>query len=377
MLDRRVLMSGLAAGALQVGSGPSQVRPASRIEAEESYEEALQSVFTEFSPVGLAGGVVSRSGLDWAGVRGVRRQGSDERIALQDPWHLGSNTKAMTAALYGRLVDQGLVSWDQPIATILTTIRMDPSWERITSVDLMRHRAGVDDAQALGPVFFMTARSDPLALQHQRRALAQKILERPPGGAVGDYRYANANYILVGALIEQLTARPWEAVMRKEVFEPLGLASAGFGAPGQSDGQAPWGHPARGLSRGMDPRNSLSDNPAALGPAGTVHMSMQDYGRWLGLFLSDGDGWLQPHTLQRLGSVDPAPGVPYGLGWISPPPQTWSQGQILTHDGSNTYWYATAAVAPERGVAFMAFSNQGDGTAAQALRDLLIRAYDA
>jgi len=57
-------------------------------------------------------------------------------------------------------------------------------------------------------------------------------------------------------------------------------------------------------------------------------------------------------------------GMPYALGWIAPPQIPWAGGPVLTHDGSNTLWYATAVVAPARGVAFIALSNQGAGQAA-------------
>jgi hypothetical protein len=71
----------------------------------------------------------------------------------------------------------------------------------------------------------------------------------------------------------------------------------------------------------------------------------------------------------------PGEGVPYGAGWIVLPGQTWSKGPILTHDGSNTMWYATAVVAPGLGAAFIGLTNQGEGAAATGLMPGLVRAF--
>ena len=223
------------------------------------------------------------------------------------------------------------------------------------------------DADALGMVFFMTARGDPRPLPEQRRAVVERILGAAPTGTKGAFEYANANYMLVGAAIEQITGQPWEETIQAELFAPLGLNSAGFGAPktNTTGGANVWGHRGKGPDRtAVDPVNPGADNPAALGPAGTVHMSLADYGRWLRLFLTDGDGWLKPETIRRLTIPGPGEGLPYALGWIAPPQVPWAGGPVLTHDGSNTLWYATAIVAPARGLAFISLSNEGAGQTA-------------
>ena len=70
--------------------------------------------------------------------------------------------------------------------------------------------------------------------------------------------------------------------------------------------------------------------------------------------------------------------TPYALGWIAPPQVPWAGGSVLTHDGSNTLWYATAIVAPARGAAFIGLTNQGQGQAATtALMRALIGRLEA
>jgi CubicO group peptidase (beta-lactamase class C family) len=372
-LNRRNVMAAGAATAL-LGARPASARDSAK------YDTALDAAFADKAPVALAGGVVMRQGLVWSGVRGVRRFGSDDPATLDDRWHLGSNTKAMTAALFARLVEQGRARWDAPLGELFPGVRIDPAWDGTTIRDFMGHRAGVKDAAALGMAFFMTARDDPRPLPTQRTAVVERVLGAPPSGAKGVYEYSNADYMIVGAAIERITGVAWEEVMRAEVYVPLGLTSGGFGAPVENaaGGANAWGHRGVGAGRvAMDPADPGADNPLALGPAGTAHMTLSDYAKWLGVFLNDGADWIRPDPLATLTTPLAGEGTPYGLGWIVLPERPWSKGPVLTHDGSNTLWYATAVVAPGLGAAFVALTNQGDGAAATGLMPGLVRAFGA
>ena len=63
---------------------------------------------------------------------------------------------------------------------------------------------------------------------------------------------------------------------------------------------------------------------------------------------------------RALGAGAPA----YGGGWFIAEGQPWARGPALTHDGSNTMWYASTWVAPAIGRAFVAVSNDGAGAPA-------------
>nr|WP_314433161.1 serine hydrolase domain-containing protein [uncultured Brevundimonas sp.] len=372
IMDRRaVLVSGLVS-VLPVGAVSAGEVPA--------YDAVLDKVFAEKAPVALAGGVVTRDGLVWSGVRGVRQVGGNDPATLDDRWHLGSNTKAMTAALYARLVEQWRAAWDAPLGALFPGAAIDPAWSGVTITDFIHHRAGLKDADALGRVFFMTSRGDPRPWPLQRRAIAEDALAKPPTGARGAFEYANVNYILVGAAIEQITGGSWEDAMRAELFTPLGLASSGFGAPAHNvqGGANAWGHQGEGAARvAMNPADPGSDNPLALGPAGTAHMSLADYATWLKVFLTEGDGWLKPESIAALSTPAAGGDPPYGGGWIVQPHAAWASGPVLAHEGSNTLWHAVAAVAPRRGVALIGLSNQGPAAAAATgLMRELVRVLD-
>ena len=332
-------------------------------------DAALQAVFDQAGTPALAGMVVGPDGAIWTGARGVRHQGGAP-ATTGDLWHLGSSTKAMTAALYGRLVDKGQASWTATLGQALPDMPMDAAWTDMPVKQVMAHRAGLSDATTLGPSWLMTARSDSASMTDQRRALAGAMLASPPAGTPGAFAYGNGNYILLGAVIERITGGSWEEAMRAEVFEPLGITTGGFGAP---QGDQPWGHSG---GQSVDPTGPVTDNPLALGPAGTVHMTLEDYGRFLRVFLTEGGGWLSAESLSVLTTPIGEGQPPYAGGWILPPNQPWAGGPCLTHDGSNTFWYASTWVAPAIGKAFAAVSNDAErgGPACQALIPGLIQA---
>ncbi|MBU4135271.1 MAG: beta-lactamase family protein [Alphaproteobacteria bacterium] len=356
---RRALLGGFAALPLAAAL-PARARPGEA-------EAALEAVFAETAPPALAAGIVSRDGLGWAGVRGVRRAGHEAAATLEDRWHLGSNTKAMTAAVFGRLVDQGRARWGMPLAEALPGLTIDPAWATTTLDDLMHHRAGLLDAGLLDQAWLIAAHGDQRPLPEQRAEFAARALGAPPAGPAGQFTYGNGNYIVVGAAIEAITGRPWETVMAAELYQPLGLVSAGFGAP---RGEAPWGH--RG-GVGVDPAG-FADNPRALGPAGTAHMTLADYARFVAAMMGGRPDWISEATRAHL--LTPAAGAPpaYACGWGvggAPWAGVGGAGPTITHNGSNTMWFATVLAAPERGLGFIALSN--DGAAGQRACQTLIQ----
>ncbi len=361
-MTRRQVMA-TATAAVLTGATRASARDAA------GFDAALQAAFDGAGSPALGGMVAGRDGAIWTGALGIRHAGG-AAVAADDLWHLGSNTKAMTAAVFGRLVDQGRASWTDTLSTLLPDVAMAEAWRDVPLTRIMGHRAGLTDATALGQGWLMTARADPRPLPDQRQALAAIMLGAPPAGTPGSFAYANSNYILIGAVIERITGTSWEEAMRAELFGPLGITTGGFGAPGADQ---PWGHSG---GQAIDPAGPVTDNPAPMGPAGTVHMSLQDYGRFLRVFLNDGAGWLTPETLsllmQPIGQGQP----PYAGGWIVPPGQPWAQGVCLTHDGSNTMWYASTWVAPGIGKAFVSVANDGQRgrSACQALIPGLIQA---
>jgi CubicO group peptidase (beta-lactamase class C family) len=108
----------------------------------------------------------------------------------------------------------------------------------------------------------------------------------------------------------------------------------------------------------------FEDNPPALGPAGTAHMTLRDWAKFAALHLGvpgpDGKPLLASASLVALRT--PSVGE-YALGW-NVTQRAWAPGPILTHTGSNTTWFCVAWLAPEAKFGVLVTCNAGFGEGA-------------
>ena len=161
------------------------------------------------------------------------------------------------------------------------------------------------------------------------KELVQQPLQSPPGTK---FAYANMGFVLAGAMLERVAGASWEELVATRVFDPLGLKTAGFGpqsSPGRVD--APLGHKAQpdGTLKPML-AGPNGDNPAVLGPAGTVHLSILDFAGWAGWNAGEGrrePALVRPETLRKLHTPvidmpprpDAKPGAPSRGGYGAHP----------------------------------------------------------
>jgi CubicO group peptidase (beta-lactamase class C family) len=346
------------------------------VEASAEIDALLAPVREKHEVPALAAAVVSSKGLVAVGAVGVRKLGGPPPVTVNDRFHLGSDTKAMTAALLAGLVEEGKLRYDDTLAKAFPRFagKMRPEWRKVTLAQLLTHHAGFPhdlnggwrDIDGERPV--REQRDEAL-----RRATAEKP-EREPGK---EFHYSNVGYVLAGHMAEQAAGAPWEELMRKRLFGPLGMKSAGFGAmgtPGKVD--QPWQHLEGGLRMGPSP---YSDNPPVMGPAGTVHCSLPDWARFIADQLRGargGRGLLKAETYRKL-NTSPYAGRFYTLGgWGGSAKGERAGGPLLKHDGSNTMSHATAWVAPARDLAILVVTNQGGDAAEKACHEARDRLLD-
>ena len=287
-----------------------------------------------------------------------------EPVGLSARWHIGSITKSMTAALAAHMADSGDVDLDAPIATYLED-EVDNGWGALTLRDLLSHTAGVPTAFAAPVLKGQTTGHGPT----DRRDRLDPQWTRPPDGTRGDFAYSNVGYVLAGVVLETVAGQPWEDLIRERIAAPAGLSSIGFGAPtGAGD---PWGH-RRWLMRDwpIDPTRRDADNPPWLGPAGTVHLTLEDLHRWAETLRRACTGGTAAVSAEGCAAMTTEASDGYGLGLVI---QTMNEGgRFIWHNGSNTAWYAIAGFAPEAGITIAVTLNRADGAQAdQLLRDVV------
>ena len=337
--------------------------------APENLNSLLEPILKKYELPALAGAIVTSKGLVAVGAVGVRKYGTDTPVTVNDQFHLGSDTKAMTATLLATLVEEGKLSWTTTLEQAFPELvsgqqsKMNPAYRKVTLEQLLSHRAGfTDDSWPKGKTF-----ADMYALpgtpREQRAAYVAMVLSEPPAAEPGSkYLYSNRSYAVAGAIAEKVANDSWENLMQKRIFGPLGMQTCGFGAMGTADPKTidqPWQHKLLLTWHRPIAPGPQSDNPPVIGPAGTVHCSVVDWGKFVTAHLrgEQGEsGILKPETFKRLHTP---PFGDYAFGWLVLD-RPWAGGRAFNHAGSNTMNYAVVWMAPAKDFAVLVMTNQGD-----------------
>lgn len=313
----------------------------------------LAPLVTQFKLPGMVGCIIHGDDIVALGSAGVRKVGDPAPFLSTDLIHLGSDTKAMTAILIGQLIDKGQLTFDTPMREIFPDIaaKMDREMAAVTVRQLLDHNAGLPH-----DLPWQILNATHLPATKQRQMAVQQALSMHPASPIGSFSYSNISYVILGAIVERKTASSWEEVMKKRIFDPLHMTSAGFGPPGaEGKVEQPWGH----VLDGQLVKPVQIDNPPVMGPAGRVHCTISDWSKFIAEInraVRGNPTLLTAKTFKDM--TTPITGQDYAAGWVITQ-RGWAGGLTLTHTGSNTTWYCVVWAAPLRNFAVLVATNFG------------------
>jgi CubicO group peptidase (beta-lactamase class C family) len=256
----------------------------------------------------------------------------------------------MTSTMLATLVAEGKLNWETKLIEAIPELKksIHPDYHTITLWQLLTHRAGLPANPA------DWAAHHTKEIKERRLAILKDNLSSPPATKRGEFNYSNFGYMVAACMAERITGSSWESLMQKRLFEPLGMTSAGFGEPDKRQSiDQPWGHEK--FSGKWQP--SIAYDAEALGPAGEIHCTIEDWAKFISLQFAGKNTILDRKYLHRL--IEPE-GF-YAGGWgVSERP--WAKGIVLMHNGSNGIWFATVLLAPKIDRAFIVATNSRDFT---------------
>lgn len=305
--------------------------------------------------------------IDAVAVSGARKLGDAEPVRPDDQWQIGSDTKPMTATLIVRLVEQHRLSLDAPLSEMLPDLAATarPEYRGVTLRQLLHHQSGlphdVTDIDHVAPPFV----HDTRPLPEQRMAYLTTALKEPPVAPPGkEVHYSNTGYILAGAIAERITGTPYEALMKREIFDPLHMISAHFGLPESNHGH-------------LNGRVATADDeiPQMFDPPGGVSVDLADWAKFCIDQLDGAKGHgrlLTSDGYKLLQSPDPATGN--GLGWGFDVTFMDRQGPMLSHTGTDGSWYAMAVLFPASGNGMLVAVNAGADMGGEKADKIVLKA---
>jgi hypothetical protein len=256
------------------------------------------------------------------------------------------------------------MKWSDTVGEIFPDASVHGDWKPVTLKQLLTDTAG---APAAFPAEIQTQRppAGPERTQARRDEILMLIKDKPVFRPGSQFAYSNVSCAIAAAMAEKVTGDTWEELVKREVFEPLNLADAGFGPPKSADEtlEQPRGH--RTFHSGKIAVDDKADNSPIMGPSGMVHMSLKDLCTYANEHMQGERGkgkLLSAETYKMLHT--PAHG--YAFGWVKNAPNTAIPHTAYWHNGSNTMWYALVEFIPDTNMVIAAAANDGDSDQAEA-----------
>ncbi len=298
---KRCVLHLFVASLLSAGPAYAQQDP---LEGLDAY--ILESM-TEWRLPGVSVAIVKDDSVVFLKGYGVREVGKEQLVDAHTVFALGSTTKAFTAAAVAMLVDEGKISWDDPVTKYLKWFQLPDPWvtEQVTIRDLLAHRVAGDIGHPAGR---LSGWPSPNFLTREEVLRRLRFLELGTPRFRSAFVYCNECYMAAAEIVAAVSQMSWGEFVKARILEPLQMSAATTSVYDLWDPENVrpcWVCVLRGRSIGAEdarveniamPHVAGEDGPRpiewlaveAADPAGGMNASAHDLANWLRLLLGRG-----------------------------------------------------------------------------------------
>ncbi len=341
--------------------------PPTQAERLERLTERLEEARVEQRIPGVAIAIVQDDALIYAKGFGLANVENNTPVDTHTQFAIGSTTKAFTSAAIAMLVDDGVMTWDDPATKWLPAFHPPieaVEGEVLTIRDMLCHRSGFTRMSMLwagGAV----PRAQMLEIANDAEPWAP-FREQ--------FLYNNIMYMAAGMAAGEADGSSWESLMRERIFAPLGMERANLTmAEAEATGQLALGYAWKNEAFEHVPMRNID----LIGPAGSINADVLDMAQWLRLQLGKGEfegtqliseeNLFETWTPQITIGGD----LKYGLGWML---HDWDGHELVEHGGNIDGFAAQVAMLPEENIGFVLLTNTGFSSLQSGSIDLVFEA---
>ncbi|MBT8239783.1 MAG: beta-lactamase family protein [Acidimicrobiia bacterium] len=310
-------------------------------------EEFIVDEMSASGVPGLAYAVVGDGEVTTIGAYGVTEE-DGENVTAETPFQIGSISKSFTALAVMQLVEAGEVRLDAEISKYLDGFSGQMAGT-ITVRQLLSHTSGFSTLQGNTSHTDTTGGNDELTLRVD--VLAEAGLDHQPGDR---WEYSNANYQILGRLVEVVSGQDYQTYVTDNILEPVGMKHS-FVADGEvhddmATGHRPWFGTKRPLSENATDRGTA--------PQGGIVASASDLALYMQMMMNDEDDVLSAEGKAEMMRPASAASPFYGFGWYLDTGKgtVWHSGLV---PGSEAV--ATLVPSEREGVVVLVNANSGLG----------------
>lgn len=375
-----VLLLALLLPAVASASMPASPDP-------QAIDATVRQVIARYRLPGIAVGVIEDGKVVFARGYGETVYGSGDPVTEKTLFKIASNSKAMTAAVLARLVQQGKLQWDDPVVKHLPAFAMHDPWvtAHMTVSDLLVHNSGLPEGGGdlmLWPEPNLFTRDDIVrGLRHIK----------PAYGFRAGYAYDNLLYVVAGQVAAAAGGASYEELVRRELFQPLGLQGCRVGEFALKDAGSvaqPHGRDGDAIVR---TRGDADIVPAiASAPAGGIRCTLDDMLVWANSWLAPTDAqkaWLgEAQRAEMVKARTPMPISRLKREWDDTHYYAYAYGFRLadvdgqwtvSHTGTLGGMYSMMLLLPDHRSGFVFMINGDGGSARTVLGTALLKLFTA
>jgi CubicO group peptidase (beta-lactamase class C family) len=286
---------------------------------EQAYEALDFFLQDQIDALGIPGAAITvvQHGVQVHSAAFGHSNDSGRPMTAQTPVLLASTTKSLTAIAVMQQVEAGRLNLDEPVQTYLPWFTLNDSRASAITVRHLLHQAS--GMTSKDTAFEASDAQGPEAIEEGVRALAGSPLAGEPGGA---FRYASANFNILGLLVQTVSGEPFGDYMEQHVFDPLDMDHS---HPTRAAARADNAAAGYSLWFGSFWRQTDVPAPTTGMPSTTMYSSAEDLGHELTALL-DGGRYaeariLLPESVKTMFEprvqVDGSKG--YAMGWFTRP----------------------------------------------------------
>ena len=366
----------------------SSVPTLAQSEAPQDLDAFAARTLKEFEVPGLAIAIVKDGKVILTKGYGVRRMGESAPVDEQTLFGIASNTKAFTAAALAILVDEGKISWDDPVTKHLPGFQMyDPYVTREMTVrDLLTHRSGL--GLGAGDLMFF-----PPTTFTREEIVSRLRYIKPATSFRSKYAYDNVLYLVAGQVVAAVSGKSWDDFIKERIFKPLGMTASNTSVKDLRTGMN-FVSPHQKVEGHLQPVPYMNiDNTA---PAGAINSNVAEMAKWVITQIDEGamnDGqngnrrlFSQRQSREMWSAQTPiAVGIPppqlsalktnfsaYGLGWGL---NDYRGHKVVSHSGGLAGMVSRVRIVPDLKLGIVVLTNQEAGGAMEAIAYHIIDHY--
>ncbi len=267
-------------------------------------------------------------------------------------YQIGSVTKQFTAAVILQLAEQGKLKLDDKVSKYFPSL---PNAERVRIENLLSHTSGYFNYTNLKN-FMMNEVAKPIDQKGMFALFADSALGFEPGTK---FSYSNSGYVILGYIIEKVTGKKYEQVVRKQIFTPLQMSHSGFDFTHLADADKAVGYNA--FPGSNTTRSPIVDSTVSFS-AGAIYSTVGDIYKWNQALSSE--KILKKKSLQN--AFTPRLNK-YGFGWGI---DTIDGRRMISHNGGIHGFVSHNSFFPNDNIYVTLLSNSGASKMDQVIKEV-------